>query len=52
MKYQVLRQDDNGVEVIVLQTYIKKEAEDKLKELESRGHKQMYWIKLISQEIE
>lgn len=52
MKYQVWRQDDNGVQVIVLQTNNKKEAEDKLKELEARGHKQMYWMRYLRQEID
>jgi ribosomal protein S18 acetylase RimI-like enzyme len=43
-KWEVWRQDDNGIKVLI-ETFIEKsKAEEKLKYLESFSHKQIYWI--------
>jgi hypothetical protein len=43
-KFEVWRQDDNGNKFVV-QKNLSREAADKLaKELENRGHKQVYWV--------
>lgn len=47
-KWVVLRQDDNGFRDFVRLTDTETEAEALRAELESHGHKQMYWVERIS----
>jgi hypothetical protein len=46
-KWVVLRQDDNGFRDFVRLTDTEAEAEALRAELESHGHKQMYWVERI-----
>jgi lactoylglutathione lyase len=43
-QWTLWRQDDNGSSAIISKHLAKSDAESKLAELESRGHKQHYWI--------
>lgn len=46
-KWRVMRQDDNGVVYEVDFGLDKARAESKVKELEAKGHKQMYWMETV-----
>jgi len=43
--YTLYRQDDNGNIFIIKNNLSREKAMQMMKELEDRGHKQMYWIK-------
>jgi hypothetical protein len=40
----VWRQDDNGNQVAFARFYDRREAEKVASDMESRGHKQIYWV--------
>lgn len=42
--WQLWRQDDNGQKFLVETFSLEQEAQAQLEVLESRGHKQTYWI--------
>ena len=49
-RYQIIRQDDNGVKFILDKKYdSREEAEVEKDKLEKRGHKQTYWVELIKE---
>lgn len=43
--YTLNRQDDNGNIFVIQKNLSREKAMQMMKELEARGHKQMYWIK-------
>lgn len=43
--YTLCRQDDNGNVFVIQKNLSREKAMQMMKELEDRGHKQMYWIK-------
>jgi len=47
-RYQIVRQDDNGVKYYIEKKYdTRAEAEEKKEELEKHAHKQIYWVEPI-----
>lgn len=42
--YTVMRQDDHGNKFVVKSGLSKHEAEELVRKLEARGHKQYYWL--------
>jgi hypothetical protein len=48
MRFRVMRADDNGNEVEVMQVETREEAERIAREYEARGHKQSYWVEPIT----
>ena len=43
--WSVIRQDDNGNRYVLSANHSREEAMKKVREFESRHHKQTYWIK-------
>ncbi|GGN72160.1 hypothetical protein GCM10010112_40150 [Actinoplanes lobatus] len=44
IRWVVWRQDDNGNRFVVARFTDRAEAEELAAEMESRGHKQLYWV--------
>ncbi|GGN43366.1 hypothetical protein FHR83_001810 [Actinoplanes campanulatus] len=44
IRWRVWRQDDNGNRFVVARFTSRAEAEKLAAEMESRGHKQLYWV--------
>ncbi len=45
--FTLYRQDDNGNIFVIQKSLSREKAMQMMKELEARGHKQMYWIKAV-----